>query len=342
MQHPAGAPVDRGDAGFSTLTDDLIICTRNRSEELALCLATVMAQTRVPTCTTVVDSSDDDAPRKIVDALVPQWPAGHRLAYVHSAPGLVYQRLVGLEATHESIVHYIDDDTVLEPAYIEGILSVFAADHDGRIGGVGGFITNQPEHRYRRIDEWLGLDGGREGAVLPSGRNVRVYNELAHDIAVDWLPGCAMSYRRDALALAPPDASVALVAEDVELSYRVRQYAALVITPRARIEHRASPHNRASVEQSCTAELVARWRRVQASTGDLDPRAFWISVFGQLGWYFAKAALTLSPERFGIARATWRGIREIERLRRAGSSATSVVRPAGPTGRAPGGTSTAG
>jgi GT2 family glycosyltransferase len=276
----------------------------------------VRGQTRLPTCTTVVDSSDGDASKVIVDELRPQWPEGHRLVYVGSAPGLTYQRIVGLDATREPIVHYIDDDTVLEPGYFAGILSVFEADEGAAIGGVGGFITNQPEHRYRRIDEWLGLDSRREGVVLRSGRNIRIYTELAQDTRVDWLPGCAMSYRRRVLALAPPDANVALTAEDVELSYRVRQHAELVITPRARMEHRTSPVNRASVESSCTSELVERWRRVHAGTGDLDERAFWTSAVGQLGWYSLKATLTLSRERFGIVRATGSGIRQIRRLQR--------------------------
>jgi GT2 family glycosyltransferase len=317
MSRTRDAELRGEDATVSTLTDDLIVCTRNRPDELAVCLQSVLTQTRLPTCTTIVDSSDDDASKRIVDELLPQWPDGHRLVHVGSAPGLVYQRIVGLEATREPIVHYIDDDTVLEPGYFAGILSVFSADEDAAIGGVGGFVTNQPEHRYRRIDEWLGLDSRREGVVLTSGRNIRIYTDLPHDTYVDWLPGCAMSYRRGVLALAPPDANVALTAEDVELSYRVRQHAALVITPRARMEHRTSPRNRASVESSCTSELVERWRRVHAGTGILRERAFWISAFGQLGWYSVKATVTLSRDRLGIARATWRGIREIRAIQRA-------------------------
>jgi GT2 family glycosyltransferase len=301
------------------MTDDLIICTRNRASDLARCLASVLAQTRVPTCTTVVDSSDDDASKAVVDDFATRWPSGHALTHVRSEPGLVRQRLVGFDNTREPIVHYVDDDTVLEPGYIEGIVATFDEDAQQQLGGVGGFVTDQPEHRYRRIDEVLGLDSRREGVVLRSGRNVRIHTEPRTDVDVDWLSGCAMSYRRSALArdpLQPERVGRDRNGEDVQLSYRVRQHARLVVTPRARLAHITSDAGRPSVERLTTTELVSRWERVDAGTGDLSKRAFWVSAIGQLTWYGAKAAVTLSRERFGIAKATWRGIGEIRRARR--------------------------
>jgi GT2 family glycosyltransferase len=237
----------------------------------------------------------------------------------------VHQRAVGLRATQQPIVHYIDDDTVLEPGYIEGILAAFVADDGGSVGGVGGFVTDQPDHRYRRVDEWLGLDSGKEGVVLPSGRNVRVYTEPTHDIDVDWVPGCAMSYRREVFEAEPPDERVGRDrnGEDVQLSYRVRQHWRLVVTPRARLAHLESAVGRRSVERLTTIELVSRWERVHAGTGSYSERAFWLSAIGQLGWYGVKATLTLSGERFAITRATWRGIREIRRLKARAPGGTS-------------------
>jgi GT2 family glycosyltransferase len=299
------------------MSDDLIICTRNRAAELARCLSSVLEQTRLPTCTTVVDSSDDNDTRTLVMDFAAQWPAPHQVIYVWSEPGLTHQRAVGVRATREPIVHFVDDDTVLEPGYIAGIDATFAADAPETIGGVGGFVTDQPEHRFGRVEEVLGLDSRREGVVLPSGRNVRVYTEPTHDIDVDWLPGCAMSYRRNALAVEPPDESYGAHGdrngEDVQLSYRVRQHARLVITPKARLSHREAPSGRRTIDRLTTVELVSRYERVDAGTGALSRRAFWVSAYGQLGWYALKALVTLSRERFAIARATWHGIREIRR-----------------------------
>jgi GT2 family glycosyltransferase len=298
------------------MADDLIICTRHRPGDLARCLASVLTQTLVPTRTTVVDASEDDATELVFEKAAAHWPLGHALAYVPARPGLVHQRVIGLQATVQPIVHFVDDDTVLDPGYIEAIVDTFERDTALAIGGVGGFITNQPPHRFRRIDERLGLDSAREGVVLPSGRNVRVYTEPPHDLDVDWLPGCAMSYRRSVLELEPPDERIGRDrnGEDVQLSYRIRQRRRLVITPRARIVHHESNDGRRTVEELTTVELVSRWERVRAGTGVLDPQAFWVSAFGQLAWYGLKAVTTLSRERWGIARATWRGIADIRSL----------------------------
>jgi GT2 family glycosyltransferase len=289
------------------VSDVLVLCTRNRVGEVRTCLGSVRTQTRVPDRVLVVDSSDDDATeRAVADELAPTWPEGSVIEYQRANPGLTNQRTVGIDATVEDIVHFVDDDTVLEPGYFAAIVDEFVADRAGALGGVGGFVTDQPAHRYRRVDAWLGLDGADEGVVLPSGRNVRVYTPPPQPIPVDWLPGCAMSYRRAVFATERPNLRLGRDGngEDVELSYRVRQRYGLVITPHARMEHHESPRERRSRDDLVRVELISRYDRVRAGTGRLSRRAFWVAAFGQLVWYGAKGVVTLSGERIGVARRT--------------------------------------
>ena len=293
--------------------DDLIVCTRHRPRELRECLETICAQTRIPRTVIVVDSSDDDYSEQVVRELRVRWSASSSLVWIASAPGLVHQRIVGLSKTTHPIVHFVDDDTLLDPGYVAGVLAVFAADAREEIGGVGGYITNQPERRCRRIDERLGLDSRREGVVLPSGRNVRVYGEPPGLVDVDWLPGCAMSYRRSVVEKEPPQLPLdpALVGEDVEWSYRVSRHHRLVVTPGARVVHLESPKGRRRGAELVHVELVSRWHRVNAGTGHLSRRAFWISAWGQLIVYGITAIVTVSRHRWAVARGTTQGIREI-------------------------------
>ena len=299
-------------------SDVLVLCTRNRSSEVRTCLETVRLQTRVPDRVLVVDSSDDDETERIVAGFAEVWPMGSIIEHQRAERGLTIQRAAGIDATTEEIVHFIDDDTVLEPGYFEGIVAAFEADGDERLGGVGGFVADQPEHRFRRVDAWLGLDSAVEGVVLRSGRNIRVYTEPREPLAVDWLSGCAMSFRRAVFATERPNLALAHGGngEDVELSYRVRQHSGLVVTPRARMEHHESPIDRRSAEQLVGVELTSRYDRVRAGTGRLSMRAFWISAFGQLVWYGAKGLVTFSGERLAIARHTAAGIAEIRRRSR--------------------------
>jgi GT2 family glycosyltransferase len=306
------------------VSDVLVLCTRNRPAEVRSGLDTVRAQTRVPNRVLVVDSSDDHATADVVADLATIWPPTSILEYLHVGPGLTHQRSVGIDASTEAIVHFVDDDTVLDPGYCAAIVETFAAEANTDVGGVGGFITDQPPHSFRRVDAWLGLDSATEGVVLASGRNVRVYTEPARTIDVDWLPGCAMSYRREVFATERPNLDVGRDrnGEDVELSYRVRQHWRLVVTPHARIEHHESPRGRRSQEQLVRVELLSRYERVRAGTGHLSRRAFWISAFGQLGWYGLKGLATLSGERLAIARETGAAIAVIVRTTRSALPAT--------------------
>jgi GT2 family glycosyltransferase len=306
------------------VSDVLVLCTRNRPTEVRTCLETVRMQTRVPNRVLVVDSSDDDATAKVVAELATTWPDDSVIAHQRWDPGLTKQRTAGIDATSEEIVHFVDDDTVLDPGYVAAIVATFTADRDGTLGGVGGFVTDQPPHRFGPVDAWLGLDGPSEGVVLPSGRNVRVYTEPSEPLEVDWLSGCAMSYRRAVFATERPNLDLGRDrnGEDVELSYRVRQRWGLVITPHAKIEHHESPRGRRSREQLVTVELISRYERVRAGTGRLSRRAFWVSAFGQFAWYGAKGLVTFSRERLGIARHSASGIVAIARSRNQGRASS--------------------
>jgi GT2 family glycosyltransferase len=297
------------------VSDVLLLCTLNRPVEVRTCLESVRAQTHVPDRVVVVDASADNATRAVVEELASAWPTGS-LAYHHAERGIIRQRLTGVEITAEDIVHFVDDDTLLEPGYFAAILDAFAQDTEGSVGGVGGFVTNQPPHRYRPVDTWLGLDSPREGAVLPSGRNIRIYTELDSTVDVDWLTGCSMSFRRDVFATERFDVTAPRTGEDVQFSYRVRQHRRLVVTPRARIAHYESQRERMARELLVRAELVSRYARVRAGTGRLGLRAFWVSALGQFVWYGAKGLLTLSRERLVIAKQTAAGIIAIARDRR--------------------------
>src|SRR3954471_11550169 len=105
--------------------DVLVLCTRNRPDEVRTCLDTVRVQTHVPARVLVVDSSDDDATERLIADLRGNWPVDSKLEYLRSEPGLTRQRSVGIDATDEEIVHFVDDDTVLDVGYIDAIVTNF-------------------------------------------------------------------------------------------------------------------------------------------------------------------------------------------------------------------------
>src|SRR5437870_13493141 len=132
------------------VSDVLVLCTRNRPGEVRTCLETVRVQTRVPSHVLVVDSSEDDATMSVVHDLAPAWPDGSVIEHLRAEPGLTRQRAAGIDASTDEIVHFVDDDTVLDLGYVAAIIAAFTDDRDGVVGGVGGFVTDQPARRVRR------------------------------------------------------------------------------------------------------------------------------------------------------------------------------------------------
>jgi GT2 family glycosyltransferase len=264
------------------LSDELIICTLNRPQEVERCLDSVAIQTRVPNAIRVVDASTNSDTRSVVERHAAGALLG-RLHYLLSEPGLTRQRNVGVAAGASDIVHFVDDDTVLHPHYLESILQQFEQDEPGEILGVGGSIVNLTGHRVSMAKRAFMLDSPRPGRVLPSGRN-----PLAVDVAlvtdVDWLSGCTMSYRRAVFTVFSFNERLEGygLGEDVEFSYRVRQRGRLLVTPDARIEHLQSPVNRMALPQYTYDEIVNRAQRVRSRIGCLRMRWFWWSVVGQL------------------------------------------------------------
>jgi GT2 family glycosyltransferase len=206
-----------------------------------------------------------------------------RLIYQAAAPGLTGQRNAGVRAGRSAVVHFVDDDTVLDPHYIESILNEFASDPEGTVLAVGGLITNVHRHRVPIVKRAFMLDSPRTGLVLPSGRNPLVV-DVQSVTEVDWLSGCSMSFRRGVFEMFSFNEEFKGygLGEDVEFTYRVRQRGRLLVTPDARIEHLQSHVNRMAMPQYTYDEIVNRARRVRAQTGCLRMRWFWWSVVGEL------------------------------------------------------------
>jgi len=133
-----------------TLSSSLVIPTYNRPQELAVALASILRQTRLPEQLVIIDDGQlEDIPqRAALEA------AGVEILYQRkSIPDLPTSRNIGIRISSGDVVLFLDDDVELEPDYIAQMLAPLEADPDGRIAGVGGRILNfrklRPAHRLR-------------------------------------------------------------------------------------------------------------------------------------------------------------------------------------------------
>ena len=292
----------------------LVICTKDRPDELALALDSVAAQETLPTRVMVVDSSSGDGSAQLVARLAEGFPT--YLVYVHSEPGLTRQRNVALTLTRDDaeIVHFIDDDAILAPDYLVRLLHTFATHPQA--SGVGGRITNLPEHQAHWWRILAGIDSTREGVVLPSGVNILSFTGNS-EREVDWLSGCSMSFRLASIADLEFDETRTGngLGEDVDFCLRAQVRGPLIWNPRALVEHRQSPVNRDSSLRLQRAVVVSRWKMAQQDLGRVQRQRVITGALSDASILLGKGLWHRSRTSVRSSAAVVQGILDIARTR---------------------------
>lgn len=298
-------------------SEAVVICTRNRPDELERTLDSIAAHPpSVDLLLAVVDASDAAA-RTRTRALIEDFDS---LPSVHwpytDMPSLARQRNAAIDRLPPSveIVHFIDDDVTVHPGYFEALSRLFRRDSD--VGGAGGVIvapsddtTSSVVERLRRL---FLLSHPRAGHVLPSGYATSAQHPTPSDgngfRETEWLSGCSSSYRRSLLDQHRFDKNLTgySMLEDLDLSYRIHRQAQLVVQPEARLTHRRSPRNRFDAERYGHALTVHRRWFVEKHFDAPHP-AYWWSLVGRLFALLTSSAL----HRTAALRGLIQGVRTV-------------------------------
>ena len=97
---------------------DVIIPTINRHEDIHECLDSIVVQTIKPGSIILVDGSDHEKLRDLLENKYQQLP----IQYIRTEKGLPHQRNVGLQSSDAQWILFLDDDIVLEANFIENAL----------------------------------------------------------------------------------------------------------------------------------------------------------------------------------------------------------------------------
>jgi O-antigen biosynthesis protein len=115
----------------------IVICTRDRPDELARCLASVGQQQYRHYEIVVVDNAPAG---EQVRRLVETWRADVPVRYVREPrPGLSWARNAGIAASTGEIIAWLDDDEEADPHWLAGLASGFSLSTD--VGCVTGAIV---------------------------------------------------------------------------------------------------------------------------------------------------------------------------------------------------------
>lgn len=212
----------------------VVICTRNRSADLAQALASLTRQApgSSPFEVIVVDNgSTDDTP-----ATVARFAADLPLrGIVEPRVGLCHARNAGWRQARGEYVAYLDDDATACPSWVEAIVEGFRSRPE--IGVVGGRVDptwQAPRPAWLRDDVALGL------TIVNWSPTAKILVDLRHE----WLVGANMAVRADVLrevggfrpeldrigTMMLSSGDVFLLKEVVRLGYECLYYPAMAVT----------------------------------------------------------------------------------------------------------------
>jgi GT2 family glycosyltransferase len=226
------------------LTSSVIICTKDREQDLMECVDSITAQTLLPEELVIVDAGRENGLEAKVEERLKK--TSIQLRYIRTEPGLTRQRNLGVKHSCGDIVFFFDDDVVLYKDYLENIVQMYSSCQNENLGGVGGNIVNMKYSPwYWRVFNKVFLIY-QHGSLLPA--HTHFFDEVRQ---VKVLSGCNMSYKREVFKESEFDENVPGYAlmEDVDFSFRVSQKYNLKVTPQAKVIHKQSPVSRDKISK---------------------------------------------------------------------------------------------
>ena len=224
----------------------VVVCTRDRPEELSRCLDSLEAMDHRPHEVLVVDNAPTtDTTRRLVER------RGGVVRYAHEpAPGLDHARNRGIACATGEVLAFTDDDVLVDPRWSSVIAATFASD-PSVVAVTGIVLPAELEtdaqvlfERYRSFAR--GFRRKRARADGPGTVASR------YGLTGDFGTGANMAFRRDLFErIGPFDPALdvgtpARGGGDLEMFFRVlKEGHVLVYEPRAMVRHR---HRRTMAE----------------------------------------------------------------------------------------------
>jgi len=204
----------------------IIIITRNRPHILGDCLSYALAQDYDTFEVIVVDASDNDETQH----LVANYSQVRYIRLHDAANQMPRSRNEGIKMARGEIVAFIDDDSLVQPGWLQALTRHYA---EPKVGGVGGLVLAPREEP--RLN-------GVVGRISRLGTPIGDFNvHTPGPVRVEHLRGCNMSFRREILLRLGgfnPRYDGSNFREDTDMCVRVRRAGyELVYDPEAFVIH---------------------------------------------------------------------------------------------------------
>jgi GT2 family glycosyltransferase len=253
-------------------TISVIIPTKNRADDLRSTLEDLVAQTRRPDEIVIIDQS-----------VSPSFePGGFPIAvhYIHApeVTGAAAARNLAMDLATGDLWVFLDDDVILEPQYIQELVSTYSTE----IAGVSGIITNYSiPPASRRIFEALFVRGPFSDDRQPIYWHAEKLRFEGPQPVRQF--GCGvMTFRATVVRNLrfDPNLTGGSLAEDIDFCAHLPRHSNLVIAPNARLIHKRSAVGRAKghwLDQHAQSSFYMRERNWHRGWGD-DLAFAWLQI----------------------------------------------------------------
>ncbi|MBT7703784.1 glycosyltransferase family 2 protein [Candidatus Peregrinibacteria bacterium] len=277
----------------------VIVPTLHRSQDLKVLLKSFILQTRNPLEILIIDQSDDTKTKELCLRFKKELP----IKYTHSKiKSSTHNRNLGVRQAKGEVVVFLDDDTELEPDYLEQIDN-FYKEHPKAIGGMSK-VLNQDEiggrvvgvgifnKLYMLTATLFRLQSFRKGFfILKSGRNV-FYFDSPKEIVAEWLSGVSW-YKKEIFKEFQFDESLFKWAwgEDRMLSYQIHKKHpnSLFYYPKASLYHHESQAGRVEQKEKIYLKVFYQYWFSYKHVGHAF--FYWWGNVGEILLHFLNACL---------------------------------------------------
>ncbi|MHA6533133.1 glycosyltransferase family A protein [Paenibacillus sp. BAC0078] len=232
----------------------VVICTRNRVQDLTRCIHSITNQDIGRTTSIEVIIIDDGAiPVKILgefEALLTA--SGYSFVYHRKTDrGLWLSRLKAVELAAMDKILFLDDDVEIPGHYLSTLIQTYL-DYPN-CAGVGGIAIGMSNSFFGTIRCLLSFQQSlSSGKLSLSGQAGSMYNwhKARKIFRTEFQHGCNMSFRKEAIKdLRPvPWLKSYSVGEDILMSRIAQKSGPLYINPELKLLHHESPASRDNLE----------------------------------------------------------------------------------------------
>lgn len=215
----------------------VVIATRERWGVIERCFEHLFSQDYAPFETIVVDNSPDSHTAEVVN----RFPVTHYIREDPRTDNVSYLKNVGVNHAKGEIMALLDDDSLVQPGWMQAVAANFESPS---VGGVTG----------RVIEDAFPVDNSPVIARLsPRDDMICNFNNLwPQPVEVDYLYGCNMSWRREALTkVGGMDPWMSYARGEQEWSLRVKRAGfRLIFCPDVVVHHLRAPRAAGVLQRS--------------------------------------------------------------------------------------------